>query len=443
MMMRSAAILLACPLLLVPAVASAAPDDPYYSVQWGLHAIEAERAWTESKGRGAVVAVVDTGVDRNHPDLAGRLLTGRDFVDDDNDPQDRNGHGTMVAGIVAASTDNDRGVASVAPHASILPVRVLDQDGTGTSEDVADGIRWAVDHGADVVNLSLAQEGEESGVGLLPDELLRHPAVGDAIEDAARAGATVVIAAGNDTGGGKGETAYDATVPGSMVVGASTVEDRRAAYSNYGKGLDLLAPGGGSATDASDGACTEETSIVSTWWNPQTQKSQYGGGCGTSMAVAFASGVAAMLHARGFPNDQVVKRILQNADDVGAQGRDDPTGYGRLNAARAVGAKALQTALSPAPSESSSSARAQPSLHAQASPIPVPAPGTTKGQKKKSDKPRTEAAPPVALVPQAEGNDARGGIVSIAAFLAAAVALAHAYRLFRAPGTLGARSASR
>lgn len=434
--MRAAVVLAVCSVVLVPFAASASPDDPYYPAQWGLHAIEAERAWTESEGQGAIVAVVDSGVDRDHPDLAGRVLTGRDFVDDDGDPRDENGHGTMVAGIVAASTANGVGVASVAPRASILPVRVLNADGTGHSEDVADGIEWAVAHGADVINLSLAQEGGEDGVGLLPEDLLRHPAVGRAIEDAARDGATVVVAAGNDTAGGTDETAYDATDPGVVVVGSSTADDRRAAYSNYGKGLDLLAPGGGSATNPGDDACTEENSVISTWWNPATGTSQYGGGCGTSMAVSFVSGVAALLHERGLSNDEIVERILEKADDLGSEGRDDRTGHGRLNAASALGAKALQATLSPDPSSEpagggSPSLPALPPLRAQASPIPVPAPSAPRADER--SEPRFEALPPVVRGPGEESDRRQGVAVSIAAFLAGAMALAHAYRLTSRP----------
>lgn len=350
--MKRAAVLLLGALMLAPGVALAAPDDPFYPVQWGLSQIEAARAWGVSEGAGVVIAVVDTGVDATHPDLKGRVNVGYDFVDDDTDASDRNGHGTMIAGIIAATTRNGIGIASVAPRARILPVRVLDADGTGSSQDVARGIRWAVDQGAHVINLSLAQDGPAGG-GLLGGDLLRDPSVGDAIEDAARAGRVVVVAAGNERGGGKAETAYDATVPGSLVVGATTPEDRRAAYSNYGRGLDLVAPGGGSRSDPSLSGCTQDNSIVSTWWDPKDKRSKYGGGCGTSMSVAFVSGVAAMLRAQGKSGPAAADRILATADDIGSPGADSQTGAGRLNAARALGApkkkRSSSTPSSPTP----------------------------------------------------------------------------------------------
>jgi subtilisin family serine protease len=324
-------------LFLIPGLSLAAPNDPYYDLQWGLARVKAATAWQVSQGSGAIVAVIDTGIDLGHPDLRGRLLPGHDFVDGDNVAQDGNGHGTLVAGIVAADSKNGIGVASVAPKASLLPIRVLDAQGTGNSNDVADGISWAVHHGADVINLSLAQDASDQSLVLLHDAT-----VDQAIKDAAAAGAVVVVAAGNNAGGGVSSTPYQATVPGVVVVGASTNRDRRAAYSNYGSGLDLLAPGGGSDANPSDTGCSESNAIVSTWWNPKSRRSSYGGACGTSMAVGFVSGVAALLKARGMSNDAVVRRILATADDIGARGTDAQTGAGILNAARAVGARVVK-----------------------------------------------------------------------------------------------------
>src|SRR5204863_4513613 len=114
-----------------------------------------DRAWDRSKGDNVTIAVVDTGVDAQHPDLAGRVLPGASFVPTTNVVQDDNGHGTMVAGILAATSNNGRGIAGIAPHARILPVKVLDASGGGNDPDIADGIRWAADHGANVINLSL------------------------------------------------------------------------------------------------------------------------------------------------------------------------------------------------------------------------------------------------------------------------------------------------
>jgi serine protease len=322
-------------LMLLPAIAFGAVNDPYFQLQWGLVRIGGPTSWSISKGAGQVVAVVDTGVDVTHPDLQGQLVPGYDFVDNDSKPLDQNGHGTLVAGIIAAVTGNAVGVASVAPRAKIMPVRVLGRDGSGSSTAVSEGIAWAVQHGATVVNLSLAQEG-----GADTGPLLRSPAVDSAIKAAAAAGVVVVVAAGNTSTGGTNQTAYDATVPGVIVVGASARDNRPAAYSNHGAGLDLLAPGGGSSSDPTANGCTQDQSIVSTWWNPATKRASYGGGCGSSMAVAFVSGVAALLRARGYDNAAAVSRIEQTADDIGTKGRDDLTGYGILNGARALGVRA-------------------------------------------------------------------------------------------------------
>lgn len=341
-------------LFCAPSHASATAPDPYLSVQWGLRAIHAEAAWRASKGSGAIVAVIDTGVDGAHPDLKGRVLAGKDLVDDDDDASDENGHGTLIAGIIAARSLNGIGVASVAPSARILPVRVLDANGTGSSADVVDGIGWALDHGADVINLSLAQDPG----GLLGGDLLRDPSVDRAIRQAAGRGATVVVASGNDHDGGRSETAYDATTPGVIVVGASTKGGSRAAYSNFGSGLDIVAPGGGSATDpSSETGCNDHNAIVSTWWDPATKDHGYGAGCGTSMAVAFASGVAAQLHSRGSTNAEAVRRLISTAVDLGAKGWDDRTGAGRIDAARALGVKPPRKVERPSPRTQIAAAR--------------------------------------------------------------------------------------
>lgn len=310
------------------------PNDPGYAQQWGLQKMRVPEAWTIARGAGIIVAVVDTGVNATHPDLRGHVLPGRDFVDDDADASDGKGHGTHVAGTIAAVTGNNLGVSAVAPEARILPVRVLGSSGEGDPGDVASGIRWAVDRGAKIINLSLAQDAND-GVAL-GDSLLRDTRVDDAIKTAARNGALVVVAAGNRDAGGESHTSYDATTPGVIVVGATTRKDLRAAYSNYGDGLDVVAPGGGSATDAK--ACTSSDWVVSTWWNPATKQSDYGGGCGTSMAVAHVSGVAALLLSRGLSNVAAVQRIIATAVDLGPHGKDLQTGYGRVDAFRAVGA---------------------------------------------------------------------------------------------------------
>ena len=392
----------------VSASAATTINDYYSSLQWGLVSIGGPAAWTVSQGKGIVVAVVDTGVDLNHPDLRGQLVPGYDFVDNSTQPMDHNGHGTLMAGIIAALTNNMVGVAAVAPRAKVMPVRVLGPDGTGTATVVAAGITWAVEHGASVINLSLALEaGPNNG------PLLKSPQVDGAIKAAAAAGAVVVVAAGNTSLGGTNQTAYDATVPGVIVVGASAKDRKPAAYSDHGSGLDLLAPGGGSSASPSAKYCTQDQAIVSTWWNPSTKQSSYGGGCGTSMSVAFTSGVAALLRARGYNNAAAVDRIEHTADDIGARGRDDLSGWGILNAARAVGARGTTPATKP-------KGTARPTVRVSAAGSARPVPTTSP----KRSIPTVNAVGPLDIA-----RSRREVEVAIAAALVCVLIAAHALRL--------------
>src|SRR3954471_14685856 len=174
-------------------LAAAAPAfgaaDPLRPQQWGLDTIEADAAHARSTGSGAVVAVVDTGVLASHEDLAGRLVPGHDFVDNDDTPQDENGHGTHVTGIVAANAGNGKGIEGVAPGAKVMPIRVLDENGEGTGEGVAKGIDFAVAHNADVINLSLG--GDAIGTILGGDEAFTN-----AVQRALDKGIVVIAAAG-------------------------------------------------------------------------------------------------------------------------------------------------------------------------------------------------------------------------------------------------------
>jgi serine protease len=329
-------------LVLMAGTAYAAPNDPGWSAQWHLRTIHADRAWLKSKGAGVVVAVVDTGVDLSHPDLRGRLLKGEDLVDPGTSADDQQGHGTFMAGLIAADTGNAEGVASVAPLAKILPIRVLDANGTGDPRVVARGIDDGVTMGARVINLSLAQEAL-GGSGLPSGNLFNSNEMDRAITSAARSGVLVVAAAGNNfSSGGASTPAYHTTEPGVLVVGASTKSDRRARYSDYGgrqgDGLDVLAPGGGSSSNPSTASCQSNSPVVSTWWNKSTGDSAYGAGCGTSMAVAQVSGIAALLIARGYSNVSAAERIRHTAVDLYQPGWDPESGWGRVDAAAAVGA---------------------------------------------------------------------------------------------------------
>ena len=203
------------------------PNDPDYDRQWALPHIQAETAWDDmDELRGVTVAVIDTGVCLSHEDLTDRVLdNGYDFVDNDDDPEDVFGHGCSVAGIIAANIDNGIGIAGFAPNSSILPVRVLGPSGSGSMADVAAGIVYAADEGADIINLSLG-----SAVGSQVTE--------DAVNYAMEKGVTVIASAGNSGGALPG---FPARYEGVVAVGAVDPDGSRSSFSN--KGGDIWAPG--------------------------------------------------------------------------------------------------------------------------------------------------------------------------------------------------------
>jgi len=333
-------------LLLLPSVATSSTlGDPQMSQQWGLHKIQAEEAWSIADGSGAIIAIVDSGVDLTHPDLASKLLI---YPDADiyepqgscsggggsknctqDGPQDLNGHGTHVAGIAGALTDNGVGVAGTAPGARLLPVRVLDQNGDGRTRDVAAGIRYAADKGADVINLSISFRGVQGEQARLTGQL--RP-IYDALDYAAGKGVVSVVAAGNE---GVPVCTEPAAAPRVLCIGASARSDLRTYYSN-GDATQLknylVAPGG-------DGlACDGE--IVSTYLRAAERtcgkEDGYDGLSGTSMSAPFVSGVAALLAGQGLSGQEIISCILRTTDDLGPRGRDAIFGYGRVNAFEAV-----------------------------------------------------------------------------------------------------------
>jgi subtilisin family serine protease len=257
------------------------------------------------------VAVVDSGVAASHPDLAGRLLPGHDFVDKDATPQDGNGHGTHVTGIVAADAGNGVGIEGVAPGAMVMPVRVLDNSGSGTADDVAKGIDWAVAHHADVINLSLGGDALSTVVG-------DNTQFVAAVDRAVAAGVVVVAAAGNDS---LPYCEQPATQGKILCVGAVDSRGVRSFFSSSG---DLVAPGGSGAGGSSE-------DILSTW-NDGT----YMDLAGTSQATPHVAGVAALLVSLGLHGQKVVDRILATATDAGVPGPDDIYGAGIVNAQAAV-----------------------------------------------------------------------------------------------------------
>jgi subtilisin family serine protease len=283
---------------------SATAVDPLKPFQWNVG------LFGSADATGVVVAVVDSGVSMGGTDGIGGFVDGYDFVDDDSDPADGNGHGTHVAGTIAGTTDNGVGVAAIAPGAKIMPVRVLDDEGSGTSTDVAAGIEWAVDNGADVINLSL---GGSSYSAL----------IADAVEYAYDNNVVVVAAAGND--GFTDAISYPAANDGAIAVGAVGLDYVVTAYSNKGDELDVVAPGGDLSEDNdedgyNDGILQETLS---------GEGYAYAFYEGTSMAAPHVAAMAAILIANGNTDvDDVTSAILETAEDLGDEGWDSSYGYG-------------------------------------------------------------------------------------------------------------------
>jgi subtilisin family serine protease len=310
---------------------SSSPNDPLLGRQWGLDQIKAAGAWSRGAlGAGATIAIVDTGVDLNHPDLQGKLLPGVDLVTDETctpGAQDLNGHGTHVAGIAAASTNNGIGGAGTAPSAGILPVRVLDSTGSGTGEDISNGIKWAADHGAQVINLSLGNDipvVDVTGLGAAVDYAWSH-------------GAVIVAAAGNST---LPLCSYPAASTHAICVAATDSAGFPSIYSNFPLRLDggvaVRAPGGDGSGD-----CGPDADIWSTYWPGASGADAeacppkgYEPLAGTSMATPFVSGIAAMLRGAGLSNQQVVDCIKRTSSNGGSY--DPIFGYGIVNAEAAV-----------------------------------------------------------------------------------------------------------
>ena len=273
------------------------PDDPRYAEQWGLDTIGMPRAWDVGKADGAVIAIVDTGVDCTHPDLAAACVEGYDVVDDDDDPMDEHRHGTIEAGVAAAVTNNAIGISGVAWGAKIMPVRAMGADGTGSGADIAEAIVWAADHDADVINMSLGSKGEIS-------------AVTDAVRHARAAGATMAAAAGNS---GAREPHWPAANAEVMGIAATTRADTRASFSTQGDHVFVAAPGWQLLTTDLGGT--------------------YNLYDGTSEATAFVSGFAALLIAQDPTRtpDDVEKIIRDTALDLGPAGWDEHFGWGRID----------------------------------------------------------------------------------------------------------------
>jgi serine protease len=312
------------------------PDDSYYTYQWNLdngetRGIHMEEAWAIEQGRPEViVAVLDTGVAyedydiyRQAPDLVDTLFVpGYDFVNDDEHPNDDQGHGTHVAGTIGQSTNNGMGVAGIAPGCSIMPVKVLDQEGAGDHFTIARAIRFAVNGGARVINLSLGSP--------QPSNTLR-----DAVRMAYENGVTIVSAAGNDYLKGN-PTFYPAAEKDYCIaVGAIRYDSKRSPYSNTGFYMSVVAPGGDVSVDQNMDDYAD--GILQQTFVSDPGDFHYYFFQGTSMAAPHVSGLAALLASHGVTDpDRIREAIEQTARDLGPSGWDEQYGWGLIDAGAAL-----------------------------------------------------------------------------------------------------------
>jgi thermitase len=276
------------------------PNDPYLNKQWGLTRIQISQLWrSTSGGSGVVVAVLDTGIDKSHEDLYGKVVGEVNFSDSPV-TTDLYGHGTHIAGIIAANSDNGLGVVGVAPQSQLLNVKVAEDDGRCQASAIARGIIWAVDNGAEVINISIE---------------IREPsaALEAAVNYAWENGAIVIAAAGNE---GSQSPVYPAYYENVIAVAATGPDDTRATLSNYGQWVEVAAPG---------------YDIYST-----LPGNDYGYKSGTSFATAYVSGLAAILfdtltdtNGNGYLNDEVAAALTSGCQQVNGF----EVGYGRIDAA--------------------------------------------------------------------------------------------------------------
>ena len=346
--MRRLLPLLACLLLAVPA--NAAAGDPRSGEQYALTQLRAPQAWAKTQGRGIVVAVIDTGVDLSHPDLRGRLVPGATFLGCDDErpcgngdwrsgPAERRGqafgHGTAVAGVIVAARGNGVGIVGVAPQAKVMPVKIGDKLPIDYA-DIERGIRWAVAHGADVLNLSLSLDPADTAI----------PA---ALDEAVKKGVVVVGAAGNSS---QPLCASPGARPNVLCVTSTDRDERPAAYTSLAtteNRRSVAAPGGaglpGTVAFLPVPACTEK--ILTTWPRgdagnpPCPSEGGYRYLHGTSLAAPYVAGVAALLLAQGRSATNVVDTLVATARTpaTGTTGTWTPHyGHGIVDAAAAVNA---------------------------------------------------------------------------------------------------------
>jgi type VII secretion-associated serine protease mycosin len=291
------------------------PNDPLVDQQYALQRLNASSAWKLTQGSSnVVVAVIDTGVDASHPDLQGKLVKGYDFVDGDTTPDDTVGHGTFVASLIAANSNDQLGISGIAPDVKIMPLKVMSRDNNGSSVRVAQAIRYAADNGAKVINMSLGSP--------TPSRSIKS-----AIDYAVSKGVTVVAAAGNE-GDAENDPNYPASFANVISVGATGSRDTVAYFSNHNDAVTVTAPGVNVL-----GARSQVNQICRPY-----KTSDYCVASGTSFAAPYVAGVAALMISEN-PNlspAQVKTLLEKSATDLGAKGYDQYYGYGRVDAGKAV-----------------------------------------------------------------------------------------------------------
>jgi len=324
---------------------AATPNDTFFRYQYALNNtgqdieapdrssgkakadIRATAGWEETTGDATtIIAIIDSGIDFDHPDLKNKIVSrGRDFVNDDWDANDDEGHGTFVAGVAAADTNNDEGIAGVAWNCKILPVKILDGDGLGYYDDFIDGIIWAADNGAQVINLSLGFLGELADEEI---ELMRNT-----LRYAYEKEVVVVAAAGNygpETGTYNPAVQYPAAYDAyCLAVAATDYNDTRTTWSCFGPEVDVAAPG------------DSVLGTYPTYLTDLTKFLPYAWGDGTSASAPHVAGLAALLKGLKpwLSVDDIMNVIRFSSDDVNATeypGRDDYIGFGRINMEKAL-----------------------------------------------------------------------------------------------------------
>jgi len=280
------------------------PNDTLYpDYQWNLSLIGMEQTWDVNRGSSdVVVAIVDTGLDLEHPEFAGKVTEGYNVLDGSNLPEDDNGHGTHVAGIIAAKTNNSDGIAGMSWNSKLMPIKAIGADGSGSAVDIAEGIYWATDHGADVINLSVGNYTSSAALKEACRYAFEHNVV-------------LVAASGNDN---TDQPSYPAAYDEVLCVAAVDHRRERADFSNYGDYVDVAAPG---------------VDIPSTYIY-----SDYAALSGTSMACPHVAALAALIRSAqpDMKNTEVMELIRKSAVDLGAPGRDPLYGYGMIDAEKTI-----------------------------------------------------------------------------------------------------------